>query len=95
MTKLLTFASTLAVIGILGLSAAQAGSKAPGTSQFAGSNNPVIVTDKGKIHINQNGDGCRNRCYGEQTFNAGFNNGNTNVNVNGLHKGWVHHGWAP
>ena len=84
MTKLLTFASTLAVIGILGLSAAQ-----------AGSNNPVIVTDKGKIHINQNGDGCRNRCYGEQTFNAGFNNGNTNVNVNGLHKGWVHHGWAP
>jgi hypothetical protein len=33
----------------------------------------------GKVHINQNGNGCRNRCYGEQTFNAGFNNGNTAV----------------
>ena len=59
-------------------------------NQSAGNmSNSGNATDKGHIHINQNGDGCRNRCYGEQTFNAGDNNGNVNVNNNtSKHSGW-------
>ena len=94
MSKLFAISTAIAIAMAFGLSAAQAGGKKASTSQLAGSDNPVTVTDKGKIHINQNGDGCRNRCYGTQTFNAGFNNGNTNVNVNGLIHG-KHNGWAP
>ena len=36
--------------------------------------------------VKQNGNGCRNRCYGTQTFNAGVNNGNYHNN-NGNHYG--------
>lgn len=94
MKKLVLLTSALVVSGIMGASLAEAGGRArntAGITQNAGSGNGVNVSDKGKIHINQNGNGCRNRCYGEQTFNAGFNNGNINVNNAPSGKAW---GWG-
>ena len=38
------------------------------------------------VNVKQNGNGCRNRCYGTQTFNAGVNNGNR-YNNPGHHNG--------
>ena len=88
MSKFLILTSALALTAALGTSAALAGGKAP--TQQAGINSPVVIA--GNVHINQNGDGCRNRCVGTQTFNAGFGNGN--ININGLTNG-KHLGWAP
>jgi len=77
----IVFASTIAASTLVG-SAAYAGGGGPRWSQNAGTSGSFA--NFGKIHINQNGNGCRNRCYGEQTFNAGWNNGQTNVNVQGV-----------
>ena len=71
-----------AVATFCAVSTAEAGGRA-GTFQFGAGNASNFGNVSGRVHINQNGNGCRNRCYGEQTFNAGWNNGNTNVNVNG------------
>jgi hypothetical protein len=68
--KVIGFAMAVAGAILLG-SAAQA--------KQVGAGNTGSVNVSGKVHINQNGNGCRNRCYGDQTYNAGFNNGNTAV----------------
>ena len=70
MKKLLAITSALAMTATLGLSAAQAG----GNGTTYGQNNSV--NNGGNANVKQNGNGCRNRCYGTQNFNAGVNNGN-------------------
>jgi hypothetical protein len=93
MKKLVLLTSALVVSGIMSASLAEAGGRGrqtAGITQNAGSGNDVNVSDKGKIHINQNGNGCRNRCYGDQTFNAGFNNGNFNFNNAPGRSSWGH-----
>ena len=67
---------------VVGFAMAVAGALLLGSAAQAkqvGAGNTGSVNVSGKVHINQNGNGCRNRCYGDQTFNAGFNNGNTAV----------------
>ncbi len=44
------------------------------------------------VNVKQNGNGCRNRCFGTQTFNAGVNNGNFNNGNNGFHNGHFNNG---
>jgi hypothetical protein len=76
--KSLVLASALALGTALGLAPAEAGGKG-GTVQIGAGNASNFGNVSGRVHINQNGNGCRNRCYGDQAFNAGWNNGNTNV----------------
>ncbi len=86
MRRILTLASAVALTAVLGISSAQAGGRG-GAPQIAGSGNPTFIA--GNVHINQNGDGCRNRCIGSETFNAGWNNGHVNVNQHGLKNGFI------
>lgn len=91
------FGLALATAMAVGLgSAAEAKSGAQ-----VGAGNTGSVNVSGKVHINQNDNGCRNRCYGEQTYNAGFNNGNSVVfKPPGQHPGYgpkhpdKHAGWG-
>ncbi len=68
MKTLLAITSALALTATLGLSTAQAG---------GGYGQPSFGANNGNnASVKQNGNGCRNRCFGGQTFNAGVNNGN-------------------
>ncbi len=66
MKTLLALASAAALTASLALPAQAGGYYQPKPSQVNNAN------------VKQNGNGCRNRCYGTQTFNAGVNNGNSN-----------------
>ena len=70
MKTLLAITSALAMTAALGLSTAQAGGSGGYGQPSFGANNGNNAS------VKQNGNGCRNRCYGGQTFNAGVNNGN-------------------
>ena len=63
--KLFALAAAFAMTASLGVSGAQADN---GYGKSKGG--------YGAVNVKQNGNGCRNRCYGGQTFNAGVNNGN-------------------
>ena len=83
-----TIAIAAAVALAASISAAEAGGK--GTFQYGAGNAANFGNVSGRVHINQNGNGCRNRCYGTQTFNAGWNNGNTNTISIGKSHGYGH-----
>ena len=72
MKTLLAIASAAAVMAAYALPA-QAGGNGYYKPQGSYANN---------VSAKQNGNGCRNRCYGTQTFNAGVNNGNNSGNGN-------------
>lgn len=74
MKTLLALASAAALTAAVALPAQANGYYQP---QGAATNN---------VNVKQNGNGCRNRCYGTQNFNAGVNNGNFSGN-NGNHHG--------
>lgn len=75
MKKLAAVFSAAAFAATLGVSVAEAGGRGGFNN---GSRNDTSYNNVGsKIHINQNGNGCRNRCYydgGNVSYNAGWNN---------------------
>ena len=73
--KLLAIASALALSVTFGAAGAQAGESGYG-GYDKGKSYGGYSSGKGATKINQNGNGCRNRCYGDQTFIAGNNNAN-------------------
>ena len=84
MKRLFALAPALVLAAALGMSGAEARGLKGGN--ISGGEVAANWGNNGKSHINQNGNGCRNRCYfyGDgPTLNAGFNNGNTNVGGGG------------